>query len=106
MTHSRWIKQNIQHESFVASATNRAPLLSRQKVLTFRQRRALRLHAIGCPDKVIAIRVGVSERTVRFHIAEAIKRLGAQSRSHAVAIALGRGEIGRPPILGGARGAR
>jgi len=49
----------------------------------------LRLHAIGCPDKIIALRVGVSERTVRFHIAEAIKRLGAYPAACASAAHVG-----------------
>ena len=65
--------------------------------LTVQQRRALHLVAIGCSDRAIAGRLGLSERTVRFHVTAAIERLGARSRAHAVALALRRREIGRPP---------
>lgn len=53
-----------------------------ERLLTQQQRRALRLYAVGCADKEIAWRLGISERTVRFHISEAKKRLnGAHARA-------------------------
>ena len=66
-------------------------------VLTPQQRRVLRLVAVGCSDKVIAGRMGISERTVRFHVASAANRLNARTRAHMVGMAIQRGEIGRPP---------
>jgi DNA-binding CsgD family transcriptional regulator len=66
------------------------PLLTRQ------QRRALHLVALGCTDDAIAQRLGLSPRTVRFHVAAAVKQLHALSRPHAVALAIYRGEIRAP----------
>lgn len=62
-------------------------------LLTKQQRRVLYLVAVGCTDKTIAARLGISERTARFHVAGAMSRLGADSGSHAVALAIRRGEI-------------
>lgn len=67
-------------------------------VLTTQERRVLRLIALGCPDKIIAARLRISERTVRFHVSEAQSRLGASGRAHTLALALARGEIRPPPL--------
>jgi len=68
------------------------------RILSPQQRRSLRLLAVGCNDKVIAERMRISERTVRFHVTAAVRKLGAESRAHAVVLAFDRREIGRPRI--------
>jgi len=78
-------------------------VMSSTDSLTLQQRRALRLVALGLNDKLIAVHLGVAERTVRFHISQAIRRLGAANRSHAIALAVGRGEIAGPTQTSGKR---
>jgi LuxR family transcriptional regulator, quorum-sensing system regulator BjaR1 len=62
-------------------------------LLTEREREILALTAAGYGDKAIAARLGISERTIRFHLSECERRLGAANRAHAVAVALKSGEI-------------
>jgi DNA-binding NarL/FixJ family response regulator len=59
--------------------------------LTAREREVLRLVAQGLPGKQIAGALGISERTVKFHTASLIRKLGADNRAQAVALAAQRG---------------
>ena len=61
--------------------------------LTARERECLLWVARGRTGREIALLLGISERTVRFHIANACRRLGAERRSEAVALAVDRGLI-------------
>jgi DNA-binding NarL/FixJ family response regulator len=56
--------------------------------LTPRQTEILRLVAAGLTSTEIAHRVRLSEVTVKWHVKNAMERLGAASRAEAVAIAL------------------
>jgi len=51
--------------------------------------------ARGETSKEIASALGIGERTVNWHIAQAFARLGAGSRSEAVALAMERGIVRR-----------
>ena len=55
--------------------------------LTPREAEALALVAEGLPNKGVAGRLGVSERTARYHVAQILAKLGAQSRTEAVVTA-------------------
>jgi DNA-binding NarL/FixJ family response regulator len=55
--------------------------------LTAREREVLRLVAAGDASKAIAKTLGISERTVKFHITSIFNKLGADNRARAVAIA-------------------
>ena len=59
--------------------------------LTEREREVLRLVVDGLPNKQIARTLGITERTVKFHVSSILEKLGADSRAQAVAIALQRG---------------
>jgi DNA-binding NarL/FixJ family response regulator len=59
--------------------------------LTAREREVLRLIAQGLPGKQIAGTLGITERTVKFHTAALIRKLGADNRAQAVAVAAQRG---------------
>ena len=59
--------------------------------LTTREREVLRLIAQGLPGKQIAGSLGITERTVKFHTAALIRKLGADNRAQAVALAAQRG---------------
>ncbi len=53
--------------------------------LTARERGVLAELARGVPNKAIAARLGISEHTVKFHIASIFAKLGVASRTEAVA---------------------
>jgi DNA-binding NarL/FixJ family response regulator len=53
--------------------------------LTPRELEVLRLLAEGLPNKAIAAHLGISEHTVKFHVNSILGKLGAQSRTEAVA---------------------
>jgi DNA-binding CsgD family transcriptional regulator len=53
--------------------------------LTPRERGVLAEVARGVPNKTIAGRLGISEHTVKFHLASIFAKLGVSSRTEAVA---------------------
>ena len=55
-------------------------------ILTLRQEQVLSLVAQGRTDKEISNLLGISTRTVNFHMAKIMDELKANSRAHAVAI--------------------
>lgn len=59
--------------------------------LTERELEVLPLLAAGLPNKAIALRLGISEHTVKFHVGAILSKLGAASRTEAVVIAARRG---------------
>lgn len=61
--------------------------------LTEREIDVLRQVASGNANKIIADNLGISEETVKAHIRKILSKLGANDRTHAVAIALKRGII-------------
>jgi two-component system nitrate/nitrite response regulator NarL len=62
-----------------------------QEDITPREKEVLQLLAEGLPNKAIALRLGISEHTVKFHINALMGKLGAQSRTDAVVRATRRG---------------
>lgn len=52
--------------------------------LTPREMQVLHLLAEGLPNKSIAVRLSISEHTVKFHVNSLMGKLGAQSRTDAV----------------------
>ena len=63
------------------------------ETLTAREAQVLRAVAAGQTNKAIALKLGISEHTVKFHLASAMSKLGAASRAEAVAVAFRRGLI-------------
>ncbi len=59
--------------------------------LTGREREVLQHIADGSSGKQIARALGISERTVKFHTASILNKLGAENRAQAVALAVQRG---------------
>jgi DNA-binding NarL/FixJ family response regulator len=53
----------------------------------------LALLAEGLSNRAVGERLGISERTVKFHVGEILGRLGASNRAQAVAIAQARGLV-------------
>jgi DNA-binding NarL/FixJ family response regulator len=63
------------------------------EALTPREVQVLELVAEGLPNKTIADRLGISDQTVKFHIASLSGKLGAANRTDAVRRAVRRGLI-------------
>jgi DNA-binding CsgD family transcriptional regulator len=61
--------------------------------LTARELDVLRLLAEGLPNKMIAARLGISDQTVKFHVASIGGKLGARNRTDAVRLAIRRGLV-------------
>ena len=61
--------------------------------LTAREREVLQMVAAGLGNKEIASRLGISEHTVKFHVASILGKLGAESRTGAVALGIRRGLV-------------
>jgi DNA-binding NarL/FixJ family response regulator len=61
--------------------------------LTARELDVLALLAEGLPNKAIAARLGISDQTVKFHVAAICGKLGAANRTEAVRVAIRRGIV-------------
>jgi len=61
--------------------------------LTRREIDVLELVAEGLPNKAIAERLGISDQTVKFHVASVTGKLGASNRTDAVRRAVQRGLV-------------
>lgn len=63
------------------------------EILTAREIQVLELVAEGLPNKTIAERMGISDQTVKFHVASISGKLGAANRTDAVRRGVRRGLI-------------
>ena len=61
--------------------------------LTGRETQVLELMAEGLPNKAIAVELGISDQTVKFHVSSIAGKLGASNRTDAVRRAVRRGLI-------------
>jgi DNA-binding NarL/FixJ family response regulator len=64
-----------------------------EEPLTAREVEVLDLLAEGLPNKSIATRLGISDQTVKFHVASICGKLGAANRTDAVRRAVRRGLV-------------
>lgn len=62
-----------------------------EEALTHRELEVLELLADGLPNKTIADRLGISDQTVKFHVASIMGKLGASNRVETVRRAVRRG---------------
>jgi two-component system, NarL family, nitrate/nitrite response regulator NarL len=72
----------------LASGTDASPTAEPDPRLTPREREVLGLVSVGSRNKEIALRLGLRERTVKFHVANVLRKLDAQSRTEALRRAL------------------
>lgn len=75
-----------------ASATSRA-LGELAEPLTPRESEVLQMLASGLGNKEIAAKLGISEHTVKFHVASILGKLGAASRTEAVSLGIRHGLV-------------
>src|SRR5262249_20725809 len=78
-------------DSFPISQRDEDPAF--EEPLTPREIEVLELLAEGLPNKTIATRLGISDQTVKFHVASISGKLGAANRTDAVRRAVRRGLI-------------
>jgi DNA-binding NarL/FixJ family response regulator len=64
-----------------------------EDLLTEREIAVLKLAALGNSNKETAVRLSITEQTVKGHMASVLRKLSAKDRTHAVTIALTRGII-------------
>src|SRR6202047_3166689 len=79
------LKQDAENRNTVA---RRAEVLHRLESLTPRERQVMDLVVDGAANKVIAIDLELSERTVEIHRAKVMEKMGARSVAHLVKLHL------------------
>jgi two-component system response regulator FixJ len=79
------LKQDADNRSTVA---RRAEVLHRLETLTPRERQVMEMVVDGAANKVIAIDLILSERTVEIHRAKVMEKMGARSVAHLVKLQL------------------
>jgi DNA-binding CsgD family transcriptional regulator len=95
---ARGLGLGIGIEAYVIAAPERVPATGGDdedlvEPLTPREQQVLELVADGLPNRAIAQRLGVSDETVKFHLASVFGKLGAANRTDAVRRALRRGLV-------------
>ncbi|HET9112183.1 MAG TPA: response regulator transcription factor [Ktedonobacterales bacterium] len=73
------------------------PAATPAQPLTPRERETLQLLGRGLQNKEIAARLGIRERTAKFHIAALMRKLGAGNRTEVVTLATQRGLLSLAP---------
>ena len=69
------------------------PLAELAEPLTRREREVLQMLAAGLANKEIAARLGIADHTAKFHVAAILGKLGAATRTEAVALGIRRGLV-------------
>jgi two-component system, NarL family, response regulator YdfI len=79
--------------TFLAARPASRPFVELAEPLTRREREVLQMLASGLGNKEIAARLAISEHTVKFRVASILGKLGAASRTEAVALGIRRGLV-------------
>jgi DNA-binding CsgD family transcriptional regulator len=80
-------------EAYDLAATIATPPPSDPHPFSMREMEVLQLAASGLTNKEIAYRLGVSDRTIQFHMNSLFNKTGTSSRTEVTALALQRGWI-------------
>lgn len=78
----------VLHPEALAPSSARATAVVSAAPLTSREREILEMMADGAHNRTIAARLGISRHTVKFHVTSILTKLGAESRTEAVTLAL------------------
>ncbi len=79
--------------AFPTIAPASQPLAELPEPLTRREREVLQMLAAGLANKEIAARLNISDHTAKFHVAAILGKLGAATRTEAVALGIRRGLV-------------
>jgi DNA-binding NarL/FixJ family response regulator len=77
----------------MAAPAAAAPAANGRSELSARELEVLRMMADGAANKIIAWKLGVSEHTIKFHVASILAKLGASSRTEAVTLGIRKGLV-------------
>jgi DNA-binding NarL/FixJ family response regulator len=83
----------VAADAILSAREDAVPRRALDEALTAREVQVLELLAEGLPNKAIAARLGISDQTVKFHVAAISGKLGAANRTEAVRLAVRRGLI-------------
>jgi DNA-binding NarL/FixJ family response regulator len=83
---------SIEADAIVVASARRGEAAF-EEPLTPREIEVLELLAEGLSNKTIAARLGISDQTVKFHVASVCGKLGAANRTDAVRRAIRRGLV-------------
>lgn len=88
----------VLHTAEVSAALPQAsvvssPLAALAEPLTPREREVLEMLASGFVNKEIALKLSISEHTVKFHVTSILGKLGASTRTEAVSLGIRRGLV-------------
>ena len=78
---------------FPRASPEQQSIMELAEPLTRREREVLQMLASGLGNKEIAARLNISEHTAKFHVASILGKLGAGSRTEAVALGIRRGLV-------------
>jgi two-component system, NarL family, response regulator YdfI len=78
---------------YPAASPASQPLAELPEPLTRREREVLQMLAAGLANKEIAARLNISDHTAKFHVAAILGKLGAATRTEAVALGIRRGLV-------------
>jgi DNA-binding NarL/FixJ family response regulator len=84
---------DVVADAYVMAPASRSEALPLVEPLTPREAQVLQLVADGLSNKTIAARLGLSDETVKFHLASIFGKLGASNRTSAVRQAIRRGLV-------------
>jgi DNA-binding NarL/FixJ family response regulator len=76
-----------------AAATTSSTVAELAEPLTPREREVLQMLASGLANKEIAAKLSISDHTAKFHVASILGKLGASTRTEAVALGIRRGLV-------------
>jgi len=79
--------------AFAPTAPAPQSLAELPEPLTRREREVLQMLAAGLANKEIAARLNISDHTAKFHVAAILGKLGAATRTEAVALGIRRGLV-------------
>jgi len=79
--------------AFPAETPVGQPLAELPEPLTRREREVMQMLAAGLANKEIAARLQISDHTAKFHVAAILGKLGAATRTEAVALGIRRGLV-------------
>lgn len=83
----------LELDALLPARVETAALADSSGALTPRELEVLRMIAEGAANKTIAWKLGISEHTVKFHVASILGKLGAGTRTEAVTIGIRKGLV-------------
>jgi len=91
--HPAHLPAQVTTNGFASAPARSRELTELAEPLTPRESEVLQMLASGFGNKEIAVKLSISEHTVKFHVASILGKLGAGSRTEAVSLGIRRGLV-------------